>query len=281
MALPSMVLDPGLFSTIIWASSVWATLCAIIRAATSVVDPAASGTTNWIARAGNFCACATPAARKTASPRTPEIRGRTRSPLRHQAGKQLRIDIPAREHRHSELLAHIYSAGEQRRERDRAARLDHELQFTKREGDGAADLLVARRDAGADQFAVDLEGDTAGRLRHQGIADRAADRSVALAPPARERARMIVESGRLRREHLRGGQARLDGERDPGGENAARRVHDHQVGRKPEGRQILDDLAAGRALPGDDPRIVIGRHQHRVALLRDVARDRLPVVAPP
>src|ERR1700716_3490885 len=227
MALPSMVLDPGLFSTMIWASSVCATLCAIIRAATSVVDPAASGTTNWIARAGNFCACATPAARRrTASPRTPEIRRRTRFPLRHQAGKQLRIDIAAREHRHSELLAHIYSAGEQRRERDRAARLDHELQFTKREGDGAADLLVARRDAGADQFAVDLEGDPPGRLRHQGIADRAADRGVALAPPARERARMIVESGRLRREHLRGGQARLDGEGDAGGETAARRIHD-------------------------------------------------------
>src|SRR3982074_1775801 len=227
MALPSMVLDPGLFSTMIWASSVCATLCAIIRAATSVVDPAASGTTNWIARAGNFSGPAPAARRRTASPRTPAIRRRTRFPLRHQAGKQLRIDIAAREHRDSELLAHIYAAGEQRRERDRAARLGHELQFTKREGDGAADLLVARRDAGADQFAVDLEGDPPGRLRHQGIADRAADRGVALAPPARERARMIVESGRLRREHLRGGQARLDGERNPGGQTAARRVHDH------------------------------------------------------
>src|SRR3954452_4971621 len=193
MALPSMVLDPGLFSTMIWASSVCATRCAIMRAATSVVDPAASGTTNWIARAGNFCASATPAASTTASPRTPAIRHRTRSLLGHQAGKQLRIDIAAREHRNRDSVAHIYSAGEQRRERDRAARLDQQLQFAKREGDGAADLLVARRDAGADQLAVDREGDTAGRLRHQGIADRAAHREVALAPSAREGARMIVE----------------------------------------------------------------------------------------
>src|SRR3981189_2447283 len=129
-----MVLDPGLFSTMIWASSVCATLCAIIRAATSVVDPAASGTTNWIAPAGDFWGRATAdAGGRTANPRTPAIRRRTRFPLRHQAGKQLRIDIAAREHRHSELLSHIYSAGEQRRERDRAARPDHQLQFTKRE----------------------------------------------------------------------------------------------------------------------------------------------------
>ena len=34
-----------------------------------------------------------------------------------------------------------------------------------------------------------------------------------------------------------------------------------------------------RALPGDDQRIVVGRHQHGAALLRDPARDRLAVLA--
>src|SRR4029077_2626817 len=69
---------------------------------------------------------------------------------------------------------------------------DHELELAERERDRAADLLVARRDAGADQRAVDLERDAAGRLRHQGIADRARDGVVLLAVSAGERARMAV-----------------------------------------------------------------------------------------
>ena len=47
------------------------------------------------------------------------------------------------------------------------------------------------------------------------------------------------------------------------------------------GREVLDDLASRGALAGDDQRIVVGRHQGRAALLRNVARDRLAVVARP
>ena len=43
--------------------------------------------------------------------------------------------------------------------------------------------------------------------------------------------------------------------------------------------EILDDLAAGRALSGDDQRIVIGRHQRGVAFVRDLLRDGLAVFA--
>ena len=44
-ALPSIVLAPGLFSTTMLIAEVWLTRWAISRAATSVVEPAASGTT--------------------------------------------------------------------------------------------------------------------------------------------------------------------------------------------------------------------------------------------
>ena len=42
--------------------------------------------------------------------------------------------------------------------------------------------------------------------------------------------------------------------------------------------QVLADLAAGGALPRDHQRIVERRHQHRAALLRDVAGDRRAVL---
>jgi undecaprenyl-diphosphatase len=42
-----------------------------------------------------------------------------------------------------------------RRKTDGAARLDHQLELVEREGDGPSHFLVARRDAGADQFPVD------------------------------------------------------------------------------------------------------------------------------
>ena len=51
------------------------------------------------------------------------------------------------------------------------------------------------------------------------------------------------------------------------------------VGRQPEHGEILDDLAAGGALAGDDQRIVIGRHQNRAALCGDAAGDGLAIVA--
>src|SRR5262249_46381357 len=114
---------------------------------------------------------------------------------RHQAREELRVAIAAGKPRDRALAAHVDLPGEQGRQPYRPARLDHELELAKRERHRAADLGVARRDAGADERAVDLEGDAAGRLRHQGVADRAADRVVLLALAARERARVVVEAG--------------------------------------------------------------------------------------
>ncbi len=50
-------------------------------------------------------------------------------------------------------------------------------------------------------------------------------------------------------------------------------------GDKAERAQILDDFAAGGALPGDDQRVVIGRDQNSAAPLRDLLGDRLAVIA--
>ena len=89
---------------------------------------------------------------------------------------------------------------------------------------------------------------------------------------------MVVEARRLGGVDARRRRARLDRERDAGGEPAAGGVDDDAVEREAEPRNVLDDLAAGGALPGDDQGIVIGRHQHGAALLRDLARDRLAVL---
>jgi hypothetical protein len=96
---------------------------------------------------------------------------------------------------------------------------------------------------------------------------------------AAERADVIVETFRLRRIDARRRRPRLDGERDAGGEPAARRIDDHAVGRVAEARHVFGDLAAGRALPGNNERVVVGWHQHGTSLLRDAARNRLAVLA--
>ena len=65
----------------------------------------------------------------------------------------------------------VHFAGHQRGERDRAAGLDHELQFGECEGDGGGDLGIARDDAGSDQRLIDGEGEFAWHARHQRVAD--------------------------------------------------------------------------------------------------------------
>jgi hypothetical protein len=88
---------------------------------------------------------------------------------------------------------------------------------------------------------------------------------------------VVVEALRLGGEHARRRMARLHGERDARGEAAARGAHQHHVGRKPARGKVLDDLAAGGPLPSDDQRIIVRRHQHGAATLRNVARDSLAV----
>src|SRR6185295_551866 len=83
---------------------------------------------------------------------------------------------------------HVEPSRQQRREADRAAGLDHQLQLAERERDRASGLLVGRRDPFADQLAVDLEGDLARRVRHQSVADRAGEARIVLVLAAPERA---------------------------------------------------------------------------------------------
>ena len=146
-------------------------------------------------------------------------------------------------------------------------------------GDRGGDLFVARHHAGADQRLVDREGELAGRARHQRIADGAGERGVLFALAAAERAGVVVEALRLGGVDRGSRSARLDGERDAGGQSAAGRGDHHDIGRKAERAEILDDLAAGGALAGDDQRVVIGRHQNGAASRGDFAGDRFAVVA--
>ena len=61
--------------------------------------------------------------------------------------EKIAVDITAGEHRNRDLAFEVDPAGEQGRKRDRAARLDHELQLAKRKCDRARDFLVAGANA--------------------------------------------------------------------------------------------------------------------------------------
>ena len=87
----------------------------------------------------------------------------------------------------------VDAAGQQRREADRAAGLDHQFQFAKGKSDRGADFGVGGGDALREQLAVDGEGDLAGHRGHQRIADGAALGAVRLAFAGAQRARVIVE----------------------------------------------------------------------------------------
>src|SRR5262245_21070773 len=105
---------------------------------------------------------------------------------RDQSIEQLGIDVAAGEHGDRDLALDVDLARKQRGERDRAARLHHQLELAESEGHGGGDLLVADRGALPDQGAVDLEGELTRRLRHQRIADRSGQRRITLAMPAPE-----------------------------------------------------------------------------------------------
>src|SRR5262249_34018912 len=101
-----------------------------------------------------------------------------------QTMEKVAVDITAGKHRTRDFAFNVDPAGEQGRERDCATRLDHELQFPKRERDRARDFLIARANALAYQRAIDRKGELAGRACHQGIANGSGRRRVAFALPA-------------------------------------------------------------------------------------------------
>src|SRR5262249_33442153 len=128
--------------------------------------------------------------------------------------EKVAVDITAGKDRNRDFAFNVDPAGEQRRERDCATRLDHELQLPKRERDRARDFLIARANALAYQRAIDRKGELAGRACHQGIANGSGRRRVALALPAAKRARMVIKVLGLGCEQARLWYARLDGKRD-------------------------------------------------------------------
>src|SRR5437016_6384775 len=110
-----------------------------------------------------------------------------------QTMEKVAVDITAGEHRNRDFPLDVDPAREQGRKRDRATRLDYELELPKRKRDRARDFLVAGANALAHQRAIDCKGELAGRARHQGIANGPGRRRIALALPAAKRARMVIE----------------------------------------------------------------------------------------
>src|SRR5688572_31713624 len=168
--------------------------------------------------------------------------------------EQLGVDIAARQHADHDLALDVELAGEQRRKAYCSPGFYNELELAEREGDRAADLRVARGNPLAHQLAVDLEGDGAGRVGHQRVADRTAHARIDLALAAPERARGIVEALGLRRIELRIRHPGLDRERGTGDQAAAGGADHDNVRLQTKYREILDDLAPDRALPRDHHR---------------------------
>ena len=104
---------------------------------------------------------------------------------------------------------------------------------------------------------------------------RAAVDSVALDGAAHERARIIIEAEGLHRVHPGGGRLGLHRQRDARRQPAAGTAHQHVVKAHAPRLRLLGQFEACRALPGDDMRIIEGRHQNRTPLFHEARRDGL------
>ena len=89
-----------------------------------------------------------------------------------------------------------------------------------------------------------------------------------------ERARHVVPALGLDDDDLRIRNGQRDSRRKP-----AAAARDHDPRRRPA--ELLDDLEPGRALPGDDRRIVEARHHRRAGLVGDPRGDRLAALGAP
>ena len=93
--------------------------------------------------------------------------------------------------------------------------------------------------------------------------------------PRPERSRRIVSRRGLDADHLAARRQRRRGDRRAGQQSAAAAGHEEIV----ERADFFDQLARGRALAGDDVRVIVGRDQRQAALVREPAADRLAVLA--
>ena len=122
---------------------------------------------------------------------------------------------------------------------------------------------------------VEREGELAGGGRQQGIADRGPVRRVRDPLAGRERAPRVVEGDGLDREHLDAWAHRFEREAAARDQAAAAAGDQGGVGRGAECRRLLGELEPGRALPGDDLRVVVGFDEGRAGALRQLGADRL------
>ena len=181
----------------------------------------------------------------------------------------------------SPSAAGVTSPSQQRRQRDRAARL------RARASCGRAAKRIAPRSAASSTVhhvvAVALVVREAARCRCARPSSPSASPtcSADVHRPARRRARAdsLRRARRLDADHARRRREQLDRGRDAGAQPAAAHRHEHV----PHVRQVLDDLEAGRALPRDDRRMVVRRHEHaarRRATISSARAIRSRVVVP-
>ena len=105
-----------------------------------------------------------------------------------------------------------------------------------------------------------------GRQRPVGDASRVVHR---LQRPRAKRARRIVAGRRLDADHVAGGRERARHERRSREQPAAAAGHQQDV----ERADVFDQFARGRALAGDDVRVIERRDERQPALLGETPAD--------
>ena len=90
-----------------------------------------------------------------------------------------------------------------------------------------------------------------------------------------KRPRRIVSCRRLDADDAAAGRQFARGKRRAGEQPAASARHEQQI----ELADFLDEFARGRALAGDDVRVIVGRNDRQAALARQAAPDCFAIVA--
>src|SRR5262245_27511955 len=161
---------------------------------------------------------------------------------------------------------------EQRRDGNRAARLDHELQAIEQQTHRTLERGVVH-----EHHVVDV----ALMMRERHRSDLNAEKTVGettgvveLTRAARcARATQLRRPGRLDADDARVGQAQLDRGRHTRAEAAAADGNEHRL----DVGKVLGDLQADGALPRDDPLIVVGRNERQPFVAHELLGAREPV----
>ena len=161
---------------------------------------------------------------------------------------------------------------QQRRQRRRAARLQHELEALEREAHRGDDLGVGDGLDGGDALADHRERPRAGRVELLAVGDRAADRHPD-ALPGRERAPRVVAHLGLDADDAQPGQSAVAAVRAAGDQPAAADRHEQQV----ERAAVLDQLERRRPLAGHDPLVVVRVDEGEALALGPLGDQRLAV----